>query len=342
MDEALYYLMEARSCIDSFVPVSFVDSFFEETDEVKEANEQNEKAKNGAIQYLKKAFQSLIKAVRDMIESFADFFKSRALSSEERERYKDFKKMIKSNPDIGKQKVTIADWRAYEKAYDEALKELEAQAQKNSPLKETADAIIEKLEKKIDDMSDEAKAIASRAALTVTLDTAVDIADQNVTMAKAINFALKNELIKLEDIEKSLGNEEAAKYNKKIETAAKNGLLHRMRVRIFKHRNRTFKAIIRNQFNKLLSFTNIKDGTLKDGKDVVDKVSVAKGIIKNRHTIVNAVGGKENAAKIAKELAKSSVASASAKSKLDKAVRKAEKKQKRASKEWEDLKKFFS
>lgn len=334
MDEALYYLMEAQEYIDSFVDISVADSFFEETDEAKETNENNEKAKVGAVGSLKKAFQAMINAIKGLIEKISDFFQTRALTKEERERYAEFKRMIKEDPEFAKQKVTIADWREYEKAYEEALKQLEEEAKKPDPKNEVIDIVIKKLTEELAAIGKEGTDAAGRAAMSVTLSTAVDIADQNVTCAKAINYALRNELISLEQIEATLGKEEAAKFDKKIQAAAKNGWLHRARVRIFKHKERTFEAIIKKQFNNLLSFTNIKDGKIQDGKKIVDSDSMTRGILKNRQLVVDTVGGKDKANQLAKDMA-----TTAAKAKLAKF--KAQHEVKKRKKEYDDLKTFF-
>ena len=342
MDEALYYLLEAQDYINSFVEISLVDSFFEESNESKELNDKNEKSRIGAIEALKKAFRALINTIKDMIDKFGDFFRTKALSSEERERYAEFKKMVKDDPDMAKRKITIDDWKRYEKAYEEALKELDAEAKKSDPRSDVINDIIENLKKNISNLAGDGKDATSRAALSVTLSTAVDIADQNVTMAKAINFALKNELIKLEDIEKSLGHDVVAKFNKKIEAASKNGIIHRAKVMIFKHRDRTFKAIIKKQFKKLLSFTNIKDGKIEQGKSVIDSGSISRGIIKNHDMVVAAAGGKEEANELAKKFAKSAVDVQIQKYKANRTVNKIKKQKKQAEKEFNNLKKFFS
>ena len=334
MDEALYYLMEAQNYIDSFVDISVADSFFEETEEAKEANENNEKAKGGAVAALKKAFRAMIEAIKNIISNISDFFQTRALSAEERQRYAEFKKMIKEDPEFAKQKVTIQDWREYEKAYEEALKALEEEAKKPNPRDEFVDAVIKKLSDEISALAGQGKDAAGRAAMSVTLSTAVDIADQNVTCAKTINYALQHELISLQDIEKSLGAEEAAKFEKQIKAAAKNGFLHRARVRIFKHKEQTFEAIIRKQFKNLMAFTNIKNGKVADGKSVVDSQSLARGVVKNKKLVVDTVGGKDKAMEISKNLATSA-----AKAKI--AQMKAADKAKKTKKEYEDLKTFF-
>lgn len=334
MDEALYYLLEAQSFIDSFVDISLADSFFEDTDEAKDAVAHNEKAKTGAIASLKKAFHAMIEAIKNIINNIADFFRTRALTPEEKKRYEEFKQMVKSDPDFAKQKITIDDWKEYEKAYDEALKELEAEANKPNPSSEIIDKVVAELTEKIKGLADKGKGVAGRAAMSVTLSTAVDIADQNATCAKAINLALKQELISLEDIEKTLGADAAAKFEKKIERAAKNGFLHRARVRIFKHKERTFEAIIKKQYKNLLSFTNIKNGKVKDGKAVIDGGSVVNGIVKNKKTVDDALGGSGETVKLAKNIASGAV-------KAKMAQHRIVKKAKEAKKEADDFKTFW-
>lgn len=334
MDATLQYLMEAQSYIDSFIDISISDAFFEDTEESKEIVKHNEEAKGGAVNALKKAFSAMINAIKNMISNITDFFQTRALSPEEKKRYAEFKQMVKSDPNFAKKTVTIADWKEYEKAYDEAVKEIEALANQQDVSQDMVDGIVGKLMDKISSLAGKGKDAGSRAALSVTLSTAVDIADHNVTCAKAINFALRNELISLQKIEGTLGEKSAAKFEKQIKVAAKNGIIHRAIVRIFKHKDRTFQAIIKKQFNNLLSFTNIKDGKVEKGKKIVDAGSLTRGTIKNHQLVVDTMGGKDAASNFAKNMA-----TTAAKAELAKVTVKHRAKKKK--KEWDDFKTFM-
>lgn len=323
MDESLSFLLEARSYVESFIDVSLADFMFEETEEMKEKNEQNEKAKTGALNALKNAFSKLIEMVKNTIERIADFFKERMLSKEEKERFKEFKEMVKKDPELAKQKVTIADFRDYEKAYDEALKELENEAKKENPSNEIGKQIIEKLNEELKRITEKGSGIATRAAMSTTLDTAIQIADRNTQCAKVINTALKAELISLESVKKELGEKEVAKFEKKIERLSKAGFLHRWKVKILHHKENTLEAILRSQFKKFLSFTNIgKNGKVKPGKSIVDTGSILKGTAKNSKLVSDALGGPKETVNFAKNIAMSPIKTQKTKHEVQKSAKK--------------------
>lgn len=299
MDESLLYLMEAQTYIDSFEEVSLSDYFFE-----AETADVNKAAKTGAINALKKAISKLIQAVKDMMTRLVDFFKSQFMSKDEKARYKEFKKMIKEDPELSKMVVTIVDFREYEKLYDEALKALEAESKKPSPSQEIAKKIMDVLDDKISKLKGDVEGAANRAMLSVTLSTAVDICDKNTDAAKVLNFALKNELISLQDVEKELGSAEAARFEKKIEKLSKKGWLHQMRIKVFHRKQSTLTGVLKHQMNNLMSFTNIKNGKVRKGRDVVDTRSILRGVSKNPKLVIDTAGSPAEAGKFAKSAIK--------------------------------------
>jgi hypothetical protein len=285
---------------------------------------------------IKKAIESLIGMVKGMIENIKNFFKEKFMSADERQRYKEFKQMVKSDPELAKQKVTITDFREYEKAYDEAIKELEKEAAKDQTaemLDDAAEKITKELSDKINDLASKGKDTATRASLAVTLDTAIQIADRNTACAKAINFALESELIKLDAVEKQLGEKEAQKFKKKINRLANAGFVHRHIVKLLHRKEMTLEAILKNQAKTLLSYTNVKDGKLEKGKLPIDTTSVMNGAIKNPKLTSKALGGADNTAELAKNIAVNSV-------KVNHTKRKVEKKYNKLKNEVNDGLKF--
>lgn len=295
MDITLEYIMEAQHYIDNFIEISLADSFFEDTNDAKSAIEHNESMIKGALNALKKAVKALIQKVKDAIESLADFFKTMSLPKDERERYKEFKAEIKSNPQLANIKITIDDFREYEKIYDEVLKTIDDEIKKEESKKEPSffENLISNMSKKLKEISKTGGEYASRAAAAVTLNTAVDIADKNVLCARAINAALKHELVSLEEVEKVLGKKEVAKYQKKIQKYANNGFLHRMKVKILYRKKATLESVLKKQRKQILSYTNIDPDTLeiKNGKSVASKLSLAKGVVKNPKLTTTIMGG---------------------------------------------------
>ena len=161
------------------------------------------------------------------------------------------------------------------------------------------------------------------------MKTALDIADRNQTCAKAINYAIKKEIINMEAISKELGESRAAKFEKKIEKLSKAGRVHRIISNILHHKERDLNSIIKRQFTDLMSFTNFDDNS----KPVVTKGSIIRGGIKNRQVLIDAAGGKKEAAKLAKDMGVSAL-------KYKKYEKEAKKALKSAKKSGQELKDF--
>ena len=147
MEEVLRYINEAQYYIDSFRDISLADSFFEESEIDKEINKDNEKAKTGALASLKKAFGKLVDLVKKLYNNVKEFFAQKFMNKEDKKRFNEFKALVKSMPEYSKVKVTIADFRAYEKAFNEAEKELESASKKEDFSESTANGIIDRLNK---------------------------------------------------------------------------------------------------------------------------------------------------------------------------------------------------
>lgn len=298
------YLVEAQTYIDSYIDISLADSFFEETEKDTETIEHNDSVLKKATEAIKKAVQALIKMVKDTLEKIQVFVKDRWLTADERRRFKEFKEMVKSDPELAKQKVTIMDFREYEKLYDEAIKKLEEEAKKEEPSDEVGEEIVSNLAKKIADLTNKGKDVATRAAMAVTLRTALDIADRNALCAKAIKLALDEELISLQNVEKELGKRESNKFKRKIDWYAKDGWLHRFKVKTLQKKELTLAACLRDQKNKLLAFAKTDENGNITG---VNAKTVARGMYKNSDITTKALGGKVATAKLAGKLASSSM-----------------------------------
>ena len=289
MDKCLYYLAECQDYLNSMVHISLSDMFFNEAAE--EDIEHNEKQKTGALQSLKNAIKALIKLVTDIIDRIKDFFATRGLSKDERERYEEFKKYIKSNPEQFKDvKVSVTSFKEYEKLCDETIKELDRELAKSDPRREVAEKIIEDFNKKFEILKGLGSTTAKRALMTYSLSTLTEIADRSTESAKLINYALKSELISLNKIEEELGNNVTSKFEKKIESLSTKGAIHRFKVAVLQKKEMTLKGVFRDQMNKILSFANVKNGKRVAGTNIIDNTSLARGAFKNRKEISTILG----------------------------------------------------
>ena len=286
MDLSYMYLAEAQRHIDAFIDVPLSDFIFEETGEKRRINDENEKHRKGALNSLKMAFKKLIDIVKTLIDNTRNFFKEKFMSKDERESLNKLREKLKNHPEFKNAKITAYNFRDYEKLYDAAMKKLEAEANKKDPRVEACEAIIKEAWDKVTTMMASA---GERAATTVAIDVALDIADKNQQCAKALDAALKTELISLEKIESTLGKDEAVKFANKAEKLANAGWIHRLKIALLSKKQKTLTAIMKKHVNKLLSFTTIVDNKTRDGENepLVTSKSLLRGATKNAHLLKN-------------------------------------------------------
>ena len=323
-----FYLEEVDALLEC--GDSFECEFFESEND----DGNNKSFITRSIESIKKAIRSLIETISSIIERFTDFVKYMFLTPEEKKRFNDLRELVKRDPELANIKVSIRMWKEYEKAYDEALKKAENEAKGNRS-SEALDGIIGALEDEIASLGPVIQEVGARGVTSITLQMAVDLADQNVIVAKAIKAALDNEVIELKNIEESLGAEKAEKFQRDIEVAARNTWLHRAKVRIFKHKTNTFSKFCKHYSKKLLSFTNFGKDGVPDGKALVDGASIAKGLFANRQTVTDALGGKEGVMKAAAIAANATISAKSLEHDAKRTI-------KHAKKEINQAKKFFS
>lgn len=283
MDDCILYLSEALEYTNAIVDVPLADLLFENSDEAKEVNERNEMASKGAIASIKNAIQKLITTIQTLIKNFTDFIKNKFMSKSDKEAYKEIRDEVHSNPELAKEKVSIEDFSQYEKIYDEALKKLNNEMLKKDPDTETVPTIMETMTKEIQQLKGVGGEISKRAAVVVPLKTAVDIADRNVICARAISAAMNSELVSLEQAKKTLGDKQVARYKKKIEKYAKNGIFHRAKVRLLNRKLSTLESVLKSQVNAILSFSNLdRNRRSNKKKPIVTRGSIIRGAIKTQ------------------------------------------------------------
>jgi hypothetical protein len=291
MNEISLYLTEAQSYIDQFVPITLADAFFEATEDDKEANVTNDKAAAGAIGSLKNAIKAMVKTLGQIITKFTDFVKNQIQSVKYKNALKTAKKLVAQYPELGKVQVCVDDYAQYEKVYQDTARQLEAAARKDNFDQSIGDTIVENGMKKIEALKLRAKQAGKNFKNALTMDTVLKMADRNEYFAKALNAGLSTGLVDLKNFDSEITEAEASKNQKKIRRWAKNGVFHKLKIRIQGHQNSTFVDVIGDQVDMLTSFTNLEDGKVPSGKWFVDPSSIMKGTAKNAAFVNKATGG---------------------------------------------------
>lgn len=283
MDESLFFLAEAYDYLDQYVEISDLDAIMEATDKAKEANANNEKAGDGALNAIKNAIQSLINLVKNSISAVVNFIQEAFMSRDQRAKFNAFKqKMAKDKRYAGK-KIRVSDFREYEKQYDNAISRID-KIYRNGGSADEAEAVMAELNGTLRNLKKAAKGGASAGVTTMTLQAALELADRNMVAAKGIQKALESENGLLQAIADSVGDNEAARFKKKVDNYARDGVFHRMKVNLLCRKQKDLVAVGQSLIKNITSFFKVDAA----GNVSVTKGSFMNGVYRNAGTI-NAV-----------------------------------------------------
>ena len=113
---------ESTSALDQ----NFTDfqSMFEaeETTAANDSSETKEKMSTGFFATLKKAYDAMIKKLKEIVEAVKKFFREKFASKEAKRQVAELQKKIDENPELKGIKVTIDDYDKINKIYQEAEK----------------------------------------------------------------------------------------------------------------------------------------------------------------------------------------------------------------------------
>ena len=137
------------------------------------------------------------------------------------------------------------------------------------------------------DLKKAAKGGASAGVTTMTLQAALELADRNMVAAKGIQKALESENGLLQAIADSVGDKEAARFKKKVDNYARDGVFHRMKVNLLCRKQKDLVAVGQSLINNITSFFKVDAA----GNVSVTKGSFMKGVYKNADTINAVVKG---------------------------------------------------
>ena len=279
--------------------------FMNDFDIFTESEDENSK---GAIGSLKNAIDKLIKLVKALIQKIKDFVEELFMDDEERMNYQAFKKFFSEHPELGKEQVTVQDFKEFEKAYDEAIKELESASKKESFVESTCKMILNRLEDKIKVLSEKGKEVGKRGFISITLSTLLEICNRNKTSAQVLNTVLKNELVSLEGVEKELGKDRADQFKKSVDKLSRQGLFHRFKVQILQRKEMTLMGVLKDQFFELSKFVKVKNGKISISATQITKATLDPRNKTNKNLVRDISGSDEAYKKAKKQMYKASAA----------------------------------
>lgn len=280
-DECLSALMEVNEYMKDYIDISEYQSIFEaENPKVKEQLANNEVVVKNSDSALKKAIEALKRFIRNIIESFKDFFAKMKMDKGERDAFEKFKEACQRDPSLANRKITVKDYRQILAQYDQLIKETEAKiravkANEKTPIQELLDKINRTA----------SGAIKSTAGI-VTAKVARDMAIDNKNAAQLLLNALQSNEKALNLLEESLGQKGANKYKKFLNSCTKEISLRRGLTKLFHKKSDVLKDTIKTSATnfykdpfiyKALLSNKYTGGVIKGTLGIVGK-GVAKGV----------------------------------------------------------------
>lgn len=266
IDDCLYYLLEADHFYRELVEIHPYDVLFE-SEQGKEAEAHNNQVIKKTKGSLRKAVDALIALIKNIGEMVSNFIREVFMSGEEHKRYEAYKRALQENPELRNCKVTVKDFREYEKYYDSLINQVDQKIREVKGGKETD------IEKFIKEISAKSIGDVSRAAKVITLDALLNICANSKEYAQHINKQLKENEAACEAIRKTLGDENTNKYLKDVDMYATSKLisLKRIKANLYRKKCNTMKECLTSS---LKSAESIMDGKITNqNKFIVDNLS---------------------------------------------------------------------
>ena len=271
LDECLQNLVYAQETMKEWIPMTDYEVLFEAAEKKETADKvvANEQVAEKSVGFVRKAIDAVINLIKKLYYAVKDLIDRCTMSGDERDAFDAFRQAMKDDPSLKNKKVTVRDFREINKKYDELLKEVEdniriVKKDESHPL----DALVAKV-------TDTLKGAATSASVIIAADAAIKIADSNVNAAKMLKNLLKSDIGVMDGLSKALGKRGANAFKKDIDAAAKNTLLHRLKVKIYRHKYDDLMSAIRGTINSLThaGFQDVKDlkavkKMIKTNKDI--------------------------------------------------------------------------
>ena len=232
LDDCLQNLLYAQEAMKELIPMTEYELIFEaaENPETAEKVAKNEATAKKSVGFVRKAIDAVIEMIKRVFEAIGDFINRCTMKGDEREAFMAFKEAMRKDPSLKNKKITVRDFRKINKEYDNILAEID---QNIRALKSNENHPIEELTKKVGDFL---KNTTGAVTATVGAELAIKMADSNIDAAKGLRLLLKQDTGILESLSKSLGKKNTEKLQKEINAAAKRTILHRLKVKVFRHK----------------------------------------------------------------------------------------------------------
>lgn len=193
------YVLEAEKYISEMT-----ESFLFE-----ESGGSNKSLASKAGGALKKAYDTIINALKTLSENIREFISKIFMSAEAKAKFKEYEEYMKNNPETANKKVTVKDFKKMDDAYLNAIK-LANQKRRENADKSEGQKILDSL-----------KVVGAGAAITVGAGAAFKMLSENKKVSE-VTANLMNKFSKeLEPVRDAIGKDTYDEGKAKLEEANK-------------------------------------------------------------------------------------------------------------------------
>lgn len=252
LDECLSSLYKLELLMEDYVELSDYQVLFEADNPDVSAQMQ----KNASIQkesggLLHKIANGILSLIKNIIDSITNFFKELFMGNNEQILYNQFREACAKDPSLKNKKVTVNDYKNAIRAYDEKIAEIDRELQKAADQPTASQELIDSC------MGMIKNGVAATGAI-VTSEVAVNMAYNNINIAKALQKALNDENSVMMALQKNLGEKEAKRFKKDIESLTKIFSFHKIKVQIMQKKYDTLQQCITGTLKQVSGLTQGK------------------------------------------------------------------------------------
>lgn len=252
LDEYLSSLYKLELLMEDYVELSDYQILFEaDNPDVSQQMQKNANIQKESGGLLTKAVNGILSLIRSIIDSIKNFFQELFMGNNENILYNQFREACAKDPTLKNKKVTVNDYKAAMKAYDEKITEIDRELQKSANQPTASQELIDSCMGMI-------KSGVAASGAVVTSEIALNMAYNNIAIAKSLQKALNDENAVMMALQKNLGEKEAKRFKKDIESLTKKFSLHKIKVQLMQKKYDSLQQCITGTLQQISGLTKGK------------------------------------------------------------------------------------
>ena len=272
LEDARKELLKVDYCLEAYKELdSYMEIFEAKNKDIQQQALVNAKAEEASGEHLNSALDSIINAIKKLIERIKVFFMERSMTKEMRKAYEVYKQALLKDPSLKNKKITVVDVQKFKDEYDSINEQLDHAQDK---VRRGIPVDLGPLTNLVNQYGAKIKSISTAAAMSVGMDAAIKMAEGNIEFAKVAYNKLITDKNFAEKIKEELGNHQYKKFTHKMKKYSQETSILRLRAKHNENAAKSLEDAIKQTINQyrdgIKSVMNIV-GVMGDKNKETDK-----------------------------------------------------------------------